>query len=128
MSLNVRLFKFSSNPRTFPKLCRNCRTIKQSEKVLPDKTRPWTRDSSGRHWTETRVTETVLFQFDIKSWFFFFQVFFFYILKVRIDAVHSTELLARITVSTWWQYCNSYLFSQSDVFSNIQSTQCSEKN
>lgn len=51
-SLRLSMCGFMSNLRTFPKLCRNCSTIRQSEKVLPGKTRPGIRDSSGSGWTE----------------------------------------------------------------------------
>lgn len=37
-----------SMPRTFPKLRRNCTTIRQSANTLPGRTRPWIRGISGR--------------------------------------------------------------------------------
>lgn len=40
----------TSKPRTLPKLRRNCTTMRQSENVLPSRTRPGMRGSSGKGW------------------------------------------------------------------------------
>lgn len=41
---------FTSKPRTLPKLRRNCTTMRQSENVLPSRTRPGMRGNSGKGW------------------------------------------------------------------------------
>ncbi len=42
-----------SKPRTFPKLRRNCTTIRHSANTLPGRTRPWIRGISGRGYRRT---------------------------------------------------------------------------
>lgn len=48
---------FTSKPRTLPKFRRNCTTMRQSENVLPPRTRPGMRGSSGRGWKAKKRNE-----------------------------------------------------------------------
>lgn len=48
---------FTSKPRTLPKLRRNCTTMRQSENVLPSRTRPGMRGNSGKGWKVKKNSE-----------------------------------------------------------------------
>lgn len=48
---------FTSKPRTLPKFRRNCTTMRQSENVLPPRTRPGMRGNCGRAWKVKKSNE-----------------------------------------------------------------------